>query len=129
MATLLKLWFYTEAPRSSSKFTSMPSDHRKVPGKNSILAIRPLGMGRLRLRPNSGDRRRWGVGEKVGEVCDLTKGPFMAGVGAEGQLAAVLVDARRRRPWWPRLRRGEGTVGAKGGRGSFGRRSWSRGRA
>jgi hypothetical protein len=53
----------------------------------------------------------------------------MAGVGAEGQPAAVLADARRRRPWWPRLRRGEGAVGAKGGRGSFGRRSRSRGRA
>jgi hypothetical protein len=51
----------------------------------------------------------------------------MAGVGEEGQLAAVLADARRQRPWWPRLQRGEGAVGAKGGRGSFGRHSWSRG--
>jgi hypothetical protein len=48
---------------------------------------------RLGLRPNSGDRRRWGVGEKVGEVCELTKGPSMAGVGAEGQQAAAAVVA------------------------------------
>jgi hypothetical protein len=53
----------------------------------------------------------------------------MAGVGAEGQPAAVLADARRWRPWWPRLWRGDGAVGAKGGRGRFGRRTWSRGRA
>jgi hypothetical protein len=72
MATLLKLWFYTEAPRSSSKFTSMPSVHRKVPGKNSILAIRSSGCRPPAALPDSGEVAA-GVGEKkVGEASWLT---------------------------------------------------------
>jgi hypothetical protein len=64
---------YTEAPRSSSKFTSMPSVHRKVPRKNSILAIRSSGCRPPAALPDSGEVAAGvGGGEKVGEASWLT---------------------------------------------------------
>jgi hypothetical protein len=56
------------------------------------------------------------TGKEVGEVCELTKGPFAAGVRAEEHPAAVLRGAVRCQPRERLLRRGGDTVGAKGGR-------------
>jgi hypothetical protein len=94
---LLKIWFYTETPGSFQKLTSIPLVHRKYPGKKKGKEIGSLAIGRRRLRPIPGESAAGWAGESVGEACGLTLGRFVTGVGVEGQPAAALVDARRRR--------------------------------
>jgi hypothetical protein len=45
-ALLFEIRFYTEAPGSFQKLTSIPLVHRKAPGKKKGKAIGSLAMGR-----------------------------------------------------------------------------------
>jgi hypothetical protein len=56
-------------------------------------------------------------------------GRFGALDRAEVAPASSSLAAREGRPRWSLFRRGAGAVGARGGRGIFGRRSWSLGGA
>jgi hypothetical protein len=114
MATLLKFPLFSQVPGQIEKFKYMPLDGRKAPRKIKTLAMRPLAMGRRRLRPIPGELAALPAREECREVCGLALGRFVPGVGAEGQPAVTLVDARRRRPRKPQLRRG----GARPGQGA-----------
>jgi hypothetical protein len=81
---LLKMPLYTEVPRSFDSLTNPPSVHGLDPGKKEIEAIESLDLGATRARRNPATPMAGSTGKEVGEVCELTKGPFVAGVGVEG---------------------------------------------
>jgi hypothetical protein len=116
---LLKMPLYTEVPGSFDSVTNTPSDHGLDLGKKEIEAIESLDLGAAQARWNPAAPVAGSTGKEVGEVCELTKGPLAAGVGVEGQQAAVLCGAVRCQPLEQLLRRGGGTIVAKGGRVSF----------
>jgi hypothetical protein len=112
-ATLLKFPFFSQVPGQIEKFAYMPLDGRKAPRKIKTLAMRPLALGRWRPRPIPGESAVLPGGEECREVCGLTLGRFVPRVGAKGQPAEVHVDAKRRRPRWPQLRREGRTTRAR----------------
>jgi hypothetical protein len=101
--------------------TNLPSDHVLDPGKKEIKEIESLDLRVARARRNPTAPVAGSAEKKVGEVCELTKGPFAAGVGAEGQPAAVFRSAVRCQPWERLLRQGGGTAVVKGDWVSFSR--------
>jgi hypothetical protein len=109
-ALLFKTLIFTKVPRTFCRFTTIPSVHKKHPGKNSILAIGSSCMGRWRLRPNSGGSGGGSTGNEVGEVCGLTSDRIVAEVQAEKRPAAVLSVARRTAAAALLLRRGGGST-------------------
>jgi hypothetical protein len=119
---LLKIWFYTETPKSFQKLTSIPLVHRKAPGKKKRKAIGSLAMGRWRLRPIPGEPAAGSVGEIVGGggACGLTLSRFVTGVGAERPPASTGGDAETTHPPRPKCRRGTGQGAAWRGLGTCG---------
>jgi hypothetical protein len=61
-------------PRSFGFLTDIPLLCGKPLGKKGGLAMRPLGGRPARLRPNSGDRRRWGAGRRWGKTQGSPRG-------------------------------------------------------
>jgi hypothetical protein len=83
-ATLLKFPFFSQVPGQIEKFTYMPLDGRKAPRKIKTLAMRPLALGRRRLRPIPGESAVLPSREECREVCGLTLGRFVPRVGRRG---------------------------------------------
>jgi hypothetical protein len=80
----------------------------------------PLGHGRWRLRPNSGEPAAGSAGEVVGEACGLTIDRFLSGVGAERPSSSAGGDAGAARPPRPKIRRSAGQSAARRGLGTCG---------
>jgi hypothetical protein len=95
---LFKIQLYTEVPGNFWFFTNVPLVCTKDSGNSLRLAMRPLGHGRRRLRPNSGEER---AGEGRGWVKEgqgLTTGRFVTGGRADRVPVSGLGGARHQRP-------------------------------
>jgi hypothetical protein len=88
-------------PRSFGFLTDIPLLYGKPLGKKGGLAMRPLGGRLARLRPNSGDRWRWGAGRRWGKTQGSPRVDFRARRGREGgrRCGVPVVSGTGRRGW------------------------------
>jgi hypothetical protein len=117
---LLKFPLFSEDPGQIEKFTYMPLDGRKAPRKIKALAMRPLAMGRRRLRPIPGEPAAGSAGGLVRKACVFTLGQFVTGVGAERPPASAGGDAETTRLPLPKCQRSTGQGAAWRGLGTCG---------